>query len=198
MLNYPNLDYDVYNGSVFQVAAKLNGVPYQPSQSVLTDKPASTTGGAGVPSSASAMKVLPVFIIMQLGLTVFTVGGAYWLVHDDNSAKYDRLQDRFSSVIPAKKGHQKFDSIASVGSEGAGYATELESGPAIRRDGRTDSTADLTDHAALMGRGTPRHSFESVRDDDDDAELASLRRVLDDPTPRRGYLEHRRDSLFIS
>ena len=196
-----NEDYDVYNGSVFEVAAKLNGVPYHPSKSVLANMGSSATATPGVPSSASATKVLPVFIIMQIGLSIFTLGGAYWLVHGDDAAKYDRLQDRYTTLIPAKKGHQKYDSIASVGSDGA-FATELESGSRIRdlgHDGRTDSKADLTSHAALMGNESPRHSMESLHGfKDDDADLASLRRVLDDPAPRGGYLQHRRDSLFMS
>ena len=164
--------------------------------------PSTTTSVPGVPSTASAQKVLPVFIIMQLVLSGFTLAGAYWLVHGDDSGKYDRLQDRFTTVIPAKiKGHQKYDSIASIGSETA-FATEMESGTRFRGvgDRRTDSTADLTAHAALMGHESPRHSLESGVGgrEDEDADLVSLRRVLDDPTPRGGYLQHRRDSLFMS
>jgi hypothetical protein len=194
----------VYNGSVFKVAAKLNGVTYIPSKSVLnTETTAANKPAPGVPSEAAAKKVLPVFVIMQIVLSGTILSGAFWLVHGDDYAKYDRLENRssrYTTLIPAKgiKGHRKYDSVASIGSD-AGFAVELESGRGIGRQSHRDSTADLTAHAALMGEESPRASLESVRVEDE-GEDASLRNMLDNPPPQTGgsYMEHRRNSLFMS
>lgn len=197
-------DYDVYNGSVFKVAAKLNGVIYIPSKTVLTSQTSAAPGNPvpGVPSAADAKKVLPVFIIMQIVLSGTILSGALWLVWGDDYAKYDRIADRssgYSNLIPAKgiKGHRKYDSVASIGSD-SGFAMELESGRGIGRHSHRDSTADLTSHAALMGADSPRASLESVhiREEGDDV---SLREMLDNPIPPPGgsYMGHRRNSLFM-
>jgi hypothetical protein len=198
------LDYDVYNGSVFRVAAKLNGVPYIPSKTVLNSETtaASSESRPGVPSDADAKKVLPVFIIMQIVLSGTIISGAFWLVHGDDYTKYDRLENssqRYSNLIPAKSTrHRKYDSVASIGSD-SGFAMELERGRDIEGPNYRDSTADLTAHAALMGSDTPRASLESVHMDDEGDE-ASARRMLDTPLPPTGgsYMEHRRNSLFMS
>jgi hypothetical protein len=196
-----NLDYDVHNGSVFEVAARVNGVPYIPSKSVLAgqDNLGSQTNVAGVPSSASAKKVLPLFVILQLVFSVLTVAGALWLVHDASDEKLSRLEDRYTTLIRARvPQHAKNDSIASLGDDSA-FATELESASRPRRHVRASDTVDLTSHAALMGRdGSARGSMDSDAEEDD-ADLTSLRRALDEPLPRQaGYLEHRRNSLFLS
>jgi hypothetical protein len=74
---------------------------------------------------------------------------------------------------------------------------ELESGTGRLRGHRpTDSTADLASHAALMGSDSPRHSLESLHLGGEE-DIASLRRVLDSPKPSGGYMEHRRNSLFM-
>lgn len=157
------------------------------------------TAAASVPSSAAAKKVLPIFIIMQLALSGLTIAGAFWLAWDDDLSKYERQTDRYATLIPApfKKGHRQHDSVASVGSE-AGFATELERGRNGRGHFRGDSTADLTAQAALMGTSTPRRlSMESSHSLDDPVDAASLRRVLEGPQPSRGFLDNRRNSLFL-
>jgi len=193
-------DYDVFNGSVFQVAADLNGVPYIPSKSLL-ENPATNSSSThinGLPSDSAARKVLPVFIIFQLGLSALTIAGAFWLAWGDDMSKYDRLgQDRSTTLIPASKlkvQHQKYSSIASD----TPFATELERG--FGEHHPRDSVVDLTSSAALMGTSSPprRHSDESEHSQDDHEDVASLRRMLDsNPAPGRGFLEHRRNSLFL-
>ena len=196
------IDYDVFNGSVFQVAAQLNGVPYIPNNSVLSNtenNQTSTTSVHGVPTSAAAKKVLPIFIIVQLALTGLVVGGAFWLAWGDDTDKYARLQDRFSTTfIPAKvRGHQKHDSITSVSSE-APFATELERGSRMGEHRARESIADLSSHAALMGRSSPeRLSLESVHSFEGHDDSESLRRILETQKPSGGYLEHRRNTLFL-
>lgn len=74
---------------------------------------------------------------------------------------------------------------------------ELESGMGRLRGHRpTDSTADLASHAALMGSDSPRQSLESLHLGGEE-DVASLRRVLDSPKPSGGYLEQRRNTLFM-
>lgn len=195
----------MYNGSVFKVAAKLNGVTYIPSKTVLNSGTTAAAGKTipGVPSDADAKKVLPVFIIMQIVLSGTILSGAMWLVWGDDYTKYDRIEDRsggYSNLIPAKsiRGHRKYDSVASIGSD-SGFAMELESGRGIGRHSHRDSTADLTAHAALMGADSPRASLESIHMDDE-GDDASLRKMLDNASPPTGgsYMEHRRNSLFMS
>lgn len=192
-------DYDVTNGSVFQVAATANGVPYHPSADVLKNSNMTSPTAHGVPTSAAAKKVLPIFVIMQVALSGLTIAGAFWLAWGDDTSKYDRLQDRSTKFIPAiSKGHQKYASIASVGSD-AGFGVELErGGRMLRRDGRTDSVTDLASSGALMGVHSERGSMESEHSDEEGGDEASLRRMLENPTPQRGFLENRRDSLHLS
>jgi hypothetical protein len=194
-----NSDYDVTNGSVFQVAAEVNGVPYIPSQSVLDNKnqTSSSTSAPGVPSAASAKKVLPVFIILQLLFSGFTVGGAVWLAWGDDMSKYERVADRSTTFIPARgKGHQKYESIVSVASD-TPFSTELERGTLLRGHRPMNSITDLTSNAALMGTSSARHSMESVGSLEDSGDIASLRRMLESTKPSGGYLDHRRNSLFL-
>src|SRR5271169_2499775 len=118
-----DIDYDVWNGSVFEVAARLNGVPYIASKSVAAgqDAQGSSSSLPGIPSAASVKKVLPVFIILQLVFSIFTVGGAFWLVRDASDDKYSRVpQERHTTLIPARFiKHTKYDSLASMGSDTA-------------------------------------------------------------------------------
>lgn len=201
-------DYDVHNGSVFEVAAAANGVPYIPSRSVLQNAATNTSSPSpkGVPSAAEARKVLPVFIVMQLGISIFTIGGALWLAREETTSKYERLrEDRATTLIPAKVGrHQKHDSIASVESSASDtpFATELEGGSLLRGPSqsahiRSESTTDLVSHGALMGTSSRRGSVESLHSLDDTGDISSLRRMLNSPRPRTGYLEHRKNSLFL-
>jgi hypothetical protein len=195
-------DYDVSNGSVFKVAATLNGVTYIPSKTVEEGATATSSNKPvpGVPSEAAAKKVLPVFVILQILTSGFIVAGAVWLAWDGDT-KQSR-QDRYSTLLPAKlKKHQKYDSVASLGSD-SGFAMELESGIGRARGHRaTDSTADLASHAALMGSNSPRQSLERQSLESlhlgGEEDIASLRRVFDSPKPSGGYLEHRRNSLFM-
>ena len=191
-------DYDVPNGSVFQVAATANGVPYHPSADVVSHTNTTSATPHGVPTSAAAKKVLPIFIIMQVALSGLTVAGGFWLAWGDDTSKYDRLEDRSTKFIPSiTKGHQKYASIASVGSE-AGFAAELERGGRML-GGRNprDSVTDLASHGALMGVQSERGSMESERSEEEGDET-SLRRMLDNPTSQRGFLDNRRDSLHLS
>ena len=189
-------DYDVSNGSVFQVAATANGVPYHPSGDVLKNSNITSPTVRGVPTSAAAKKVLPVFVIMQVALSGLTIAGAFWLARGDDTSKYDRLEDRSTKFIPAvSKGHQKYSSIASVGSD-PGFTVELERGRMLGGHRRTDSVTDLASHGALMGVRSERGSMDSEHSDEE-GDKASLRRILDNPTPQRGFLEHRRDSLHL-
>jgi hypothetical protein len=194
-----NVDYDVSNGSVFKVAAEANGLPYIPSASVV-EGIENNSSSAGVPSAATVKKVMPIFIILQLAFSGLTIAGAFWLAWDGDLSKHQRQTDRYTTLIPApvNRGHQKHDSIASVGSEAGFEAVELETGMATRGHIRTDSTADLTSTAALMGTSSPRRlSMESSHSVDDHEDLASLRRVLANSESSRGYLEQRRNSLFL-
>ena len=68
----------------------------------------------------------------------------------------------------------------------------------MRGHGATESVTDLSSHAALMGRSSPeRPSLESVHSFEDHDDNASLRRILDSQKPSGGYLEHRRNTLFM-
>jgi len=148
------------------------------------------TAAASVPSTSAAKKVLPIFVILQLAFSGLTIAGAFWLASGDDASKYERLADRQTSLITKalQKGHRKHDSTSSE----VAFATELERGGIQRGHFRGDSTADLTASAALMGTSTPRRlSMESL---DDRHDLAP---VLDNPQPTRGYLDHRRNSLFL-
>lgn len=194
-----NIDYDVYNGSVFKVAAEANGVTYIPSASVLEGTENNSTSN-NVASSATVKKVMPIFIILQLAFSGLTIAGAFWLAWEGDLSKYERQTDQYTTLIPApaNKGHQKHDSIASVGSEAAFEAVELETGGFARGHLRTDSTADLTATAALMGTSTPRRlSIDSSHSLDDHHDFDSLQRVLASTQQSRGYLEGRRNSLFL-
>jgi len=187
---YPNFllvdYYDVSNGSVFQVAAKLNDVPYIAMGTLTTNS--NTTTASNVPSAAAAKKVLPAFIILQLLLSTFVLGGAAWLAMGDDLNKYNRLQDRYSTLIPAtgtaRTTHKPQISIASVG------PAELERGPLIGE--RRDSIAELVSHGAVMESDTPRHSESS----DDLAEVggSAVRPVSFAST---GYFERRQSELWI-
>lgn len=195
------IDYDVFNGSVFQVAAELNGVPYIPNNSVVgnTKNKTSATTTPGVPTSAAAKKVLPIFIIVQIALSSLVVGGAFWLAWGDDTDKYERLQDRYSTAfIPAKvRGHKKHDSITSVSSD-VPFAMELERGNGMGGHRATESVTNLPAHAALLGTSSPqRLSLESVHSFEEHDDSASLRRILDTQKPSGGYLEHRRNTLFL-
>ena len=156
----------------------------------------SATAAASVPSTSAAKKVLPIFIILQLVFSGLTIAGAFWLASGDNASKYERLTDRQTTLIPAalQKGHRKQDSTSSE----VAFATELERGRIQRGHFREDSTADLTASAALMGTSSPRRlSMESSHSHDDPQDPGSLRRVLDSTQETRGYLDHRRNSLFL-
>jgi hypothetical protein len=188
---------------VFKVAAQLNGVPYIPSASVLENTINNdSSAAASVPSASAAKKVLPIFIIMQLALSGLIIAGAFWLSlpWDDALSKSERQKNRYTTLIPAQKGHKKNnDSIGSVGSD-VPFATELERGRDRQELGhlRADSATDLTAGAALMGTSTPRRlSQGSLQSLDDPVDPMSLRRVLDAPRPASGFLEHRRTSLFL-
>jgi hypothetical protein len=200
---YPNFllvdYYDVYNGSVFEVAAKLNRVPYIPSKSVAAGlgKKNGTSAIPGLPSAAAAKKVLPVFIIAQIIISGLILTGAFWLAWGaDDMDKYSRIEDRATTLIPAKLSrHQKYDSIASVGSDAA-FAVELERGT---RNGhrRTDSTVDLVSHGEIMETTEARHSMESVESTDDQRDLLARRPPGRSDSPGRGYLEGRRKELWL-
>jgi hypothetical protein len=172
-------------------------VPYIPSKSVIDNKNNETSSATvpGVPSAAAAKKALPIFIIVQFVLSVLVVAGAFWLAWGDDMSKYERLQDRYSTLIPAKiKTHQKYASIASEAEE-VPFAMELERGTRIRGHRPTESATDLPSQAALMGTySPPRHSMESDHSHSDPEDIASLRRVLDSPNPQSG---HRRNPLFL-
>jgi hypothetical protein len=194
-----NIDYDVENGSVFKVAAEANGVKYVPSASVLEGTENNSTS-TNVASAATVQKVMPIFIIMQVAFSGLTIAGAFWLAWEGDLSKHERQTDRYTTLIPAlvNRGHQKHDSIASVGSEAGFEAAELETGGVVRGHLRTDSTADLTATAALMGTSSPRRlSIESSHSLDDHDDFASLQRVLAGTQQSKGYLEGRRNSLFL-
>jgi hypothetical protein len=192
------VDYDVYNGSVFEVAAKLNGVPYIPSKSVAAGVGAKngTSSIPGLPSATAAKKVLPAFIIAQLIISGLILTGAFWLAWGaEDMDKYSRIEDRATTLIPAKLSrHQKYDSIASVGSDAA-FAVELERGT---RNGhrRTDSTVDLISHGAIMETTEARHSMESV-ESTDEGDLLARRSLGRSDSPGGGYLESRRKDLWL-
>ena len=177
-------------------------MPYIPNNSVLSspnNNQTASTSVAGVPTSAAAKKALPVFIVVQVALSGIVVGGAFWLAWGDDTDKYERLQDRYSTAfIPAKlKGHQKHDSITSVSSD-VPFAAEFERGNRMGGHRVTESVTDLPSHAALMGTTSPeRRSLESVQSFGDHDNNASLRRILDTQAPSGGYLEHRRNVLFL-
>lgn len=172
-------------------------MPYIPSGSVIDNKNNATSSATipGLPSAAAAKKALPIFIIIQLVLSGLVVAGAFWLAWGDDMSKYERLQDRYSTLIPAKiKKHRKYASIASV-SEETPFVMELERGTRIRGHRPTESTTDLPSQAALMGTySPPRHSMESDHSHSDPEDIASLRRVLDNPESQRG---HGRNPLFL-
>lgn len=179
----------------------MNGVPYIPSTSVLDNiknNATSTASVHGVPSAAAAKKVLPIFIIVQLVLSGLVVGGAFWLAWGDEMSKYERLQDSYSTLIPAKiKGRQNYAGIPSQATDEP-FAMELERGIRIRGHRPTESVTDLPSHAALMGTNSPsRLSMESEHSQSDPDDIASLRRMLDNPKPQGGYLEHQRNTLFM-
>lgn len=67
----------------------------------------------------------------------------------------------------------------------------------LRGDGRTDSVTDLASSGALMGMQSERESMDSEHSDEDEGDEASLRRMLENPVPQRGFLENRRDSLHL-
>ena len=189
----------MFNGSVFKIAAELNGVPYKESASLASNPQTNQTTEKpipGVPSEAAAKKVLPVFIIAQLALSCIIVLGAFWLVGGDDLSKYQRLDDRYINLIPANtKGHQKQYSIASVASD-APSQIELERGTGFGGHRPTESITDLSSHAALMGTSSPqRPSLESVHSFDDRGYDPSLR-VLERPPPPGGYLQQRRDTFL--
>jgi hypothetical protein len=186
------IDYDVSNGSVFQVAASLNGVPYKPSGTLAITNTASNSS-SGVPSAAAAKKVLPAFVIFQLLLSCFTVGGAAWLAWGDDMAKYNRLEDRESTFIPAKvKGHKAYDSIGSVDSD-AVFPVQVERRTTLLgRHRATESTTDLVSHGAIMESTTPRHSESS---DDLEAGRSAVR--PEGPVASGGYFERRQSELWM-
>jgi hypothetical protein len=181
------------------VAATANGVPYHPSADVLKHANTTSATANGAPTSAAAKKVLPIFVIMQVALSGLTIAGAFWLAWGDDASKYERLEDRSTKFIPSvSKGHEKYASIGSVGSE-AVFAVELERGGRMLGGHHPrDSVTDLASHGALMGVQSERGSMESERSDEEEGDEASLRRMLDNPIPQRGFLENRRDSLHLS
>jgi hypothetical protein len=180
------------------VAATANGVPYHPSADVLKNANTTSPTAKGVPTSAAAKKVLPIFVIMQVALSGLTIAGAFWLAWGDDASKYDRLEDRSTKFLPSvSKGHAKYASIGSVGSEAA-FGAELERGRMLGGHNPRDSVTNLASHGALMGVQSERGSMESERSDEEEGDEASLRRMLDNPIPQRGFLENRRDSLHLS
>jgi hypothetical protein len=102
----------------------------------------------------------------------------------DDLNKYNRLQDRYSTLIPAKGAtHKPQDSIASVG------PAELERGPLIGE--RRDSIAELVSHGAVMESNTPRHSESS---DDLEVGRSAVRPVSFAST---SYFERRQSELWM-
>jgi len=183
-----DLDYDVTNGSVFEVAAQVNGVPYRLVQD-LTSPSNDPSAASGVPSTASAKKMLPIFIIVQVALSGLTIAGAFWLSIGDDMSKYERLQDRLNTLIPANvkaKGHAKYGSIASLGSDTP--FVELEQGQ--MGDHRRSESVNLASHGASMGVSSRRGSVDSQ---DADENGSSFRRMLD----TRPLSVHDRNSLFL-
>jgi len=174
-------------------------VPYHPSADVVNSANTTSATVHGVPTSAAAKKVLPIFIIMQVVLSGLTVAGGFWLAWGDDTSKYDRIEDRSTNFIPSvRKGHQKYASIVSVGSE-AGFAAELErGGRMLGEHNPRDSITNLASHGALMGIQSERASMESEREEEEEGDETALRRMLDNPTSQRGFLEGRRDSLHLS
>lgn len=195
------VDYDVPDDEVFRVAAQANGVSFNASP---TSNPTheSTPTASGVPSSAAAKKVLPVFVILQLVFSGLTIGTAFWLARDEGSGRYGRLPGaEYSTIRPRLRGHKNFDSIASVQSDAA--LLDVERGVrGIREHRPTESMTDLAASAALMGTSSRpqsrRGSIDSVHSDED-ADIVTVRRMLDSPRikPAGGYLQSKRDSLFI-
>lgn len=111
---------------------------------------------------------------------------------------YKQLQDQTPALIPAKvRGHRKYDSIASVASD-TPFMMELEQGSRSGEHPPTESVTDLPSQAAMMGTGynSRRASTDSLYSHDE-AEIASLRRMLDNPTKvSRGFFAYGRDTHY--
>jgi hypothetical protein len=161
-------------------------VPFHPIQDLI-DSTSTPSAESGVPSAASAKKALPVFIIIQVALSGLIIAGALWLSLGDDMSKYDRLQDPFANVIPAKaKGHARYDSVASLGSDTVPFA-ELEEGRSMGH--RRSESVRLASHGALMGISLRSGSMNSHEDENE----APFTRILDS----RSLTARDRNSLFL-